>query len=197
LKNHGQPYILWSMRLRMIILILALFAFLSASTGGLLYYYSFRNAAFQKNEAQSTARLKLLSDQLSFHLSEHVKPVKTLAGIKEIRHVLQETNLDSIFRANQILDHFQQSLGIEVCYLMDKDANTICSSNRNSPLSFVGNNFSFRPYYLDAIQGKPSTYLALGTTSNKRGVYHSFPVYGPGKRSIQGVAVIKAAASIS
>jgi len=136
LKKNVCLYILLIMRLRMIILILAVFAFLSASTGGLLYYYSFRNAAFQKNEAQSNSRLKLLSDQLSFHLSEHIKPVKTLSGIREIRAVLQNTNLDSLYQANQILDHFQQSLGVEVCYLMDIEANTICSSNRNGRLSF-------------------------------------------------------------
>ncbi len=194
LKKNVCLYILLIMRLRMIILILAVFAFLSASTGGLLYYYSFRNAAFQKNEAQSNSRLKLLSDQLSFHLSEHIKPVKTLSGIREIRAVLQNTNLDSLYQANQILDHFQQSLGVEVCYLMDIEANTICSSNRNGRLSFVGKNFSFRPYYSNAIQGEPSTYLALGTTSNKRGVYHSFPVYNDQNTVIIGVAVIKASA---
>lgn len=182
------------MRLRLIILILALFAFLSASTGGLLYYYSFRNAAFQKNEAQSNSRLQMLSDQLSFHLSEHIKPVKTLSGIKEIRDVLVDTNLESIFQANQVLDHFAASLGVEVCYLMDKHGLTICSSNRNHRLSFVGKDFSFRPYYKQALKGKPSTYLALGTTSNKRGVYHSYPVYNIKKDAVIGTAVIKASA---
>ena len=193
LKKEDHLYIVKSMRLKMIILILALFAFLSVSAGGLLYYYSFRNAAFQKNEAEFNSRLKLLSDQLSFHLSEHIKPVKTLSGIPEIKKVLQQTDLDTIFQANRILDHFKESLNVEVCYLMNKNADTICSSNRNSPLSFVGKNFSFRPYFKEALNGLSSTYLALGTTSNKRGVYHSFPVYGDDK-TIIGVAVIKASA---
>lgn len=182
------------MRLRIIILILALFAFLSASTGGLLYYYSFRNAAFQKNETEAYSRLKLLSDQLSFYLSEHIKPVKTLAGIREIRDVLVDTDLNSLYRANRVLDHFKSSLGVEVCYLMDKDGNTLCSSNRNTQFSFVGKNFSFRPYYKEAVDGHFSTYLALGTTSNKRGVYHSFPVYDEQNSTVLGVAVIKTSA---
>lgn len=175
-------------------MILALFAFLSASTGGLLYYYSFRNAAFQKNETEANSRLKLLSDQLSFYLSEQIKPVQTLAGLREIRDVLIDTDLNSLYRANRILDHFKSSLGVDVCYLMDKNANTICSSNRNTKFSFVGKNFAFRPYFKDAIKGKLSTYLALGTTSNKRGVYHSFPVYDGQNDQILGVAVIKASA---
>jgi len=179
------------MRLRIIILILALFAFLSASTGGLLYYYSYKKAAFQKTEADAYARLNLLTDQLSSYLSEHIKPVKTLSGITELATVLKDTNLDTIYKANQILDNFTKSLDIEVSYLMDNNGITLCSSNRNAQDSFVGKDFSFRPYYKKAIAGLPATYLALGTTSRKRGVYYSYPVYDATRHPI-GVAVIKA-----
>ncbi len=192
MKKNAPLYILSGMKLRIIILILALFAFLSASTGGLIYYYSFRKAGFEKNEAQAESQLRLLSDQLSFYLSEHIKPVKTLAGLKEIRHVLLQTNRTSLYEANKILDHFAASLGTEVCYLIDKNAWTICSSNRNDPDSFVGKNFSFRPYFKQAIKGVPYEYLALGTTSNKRGVYYSHPVYNVQNGDVIGVVVIKA-----
>ncbi|MCK4767364.1 MAG: transcriptional regulator, partial [Desulfobacula sp.] len=105
------------MRLRIIILILALVAFLSASTGGLLYYHSFKKAAFQKTEADAYSKLKLLTDHLSSYLSEHIKPVKTLSGIKEFKTALKDTNLESIYQANQILDNFTKSLDLEVSYL--------------------------------------------------------------------------------
>ncbi|MCP4719576.1 MAG: PAS domain-containing protein [Desulfobacteraceae bacterium] len=178
------------MRLRIIILILALFAFLSASTGGWLYYFSYRDAAFQKTESDAYTRLTLLTRQLFTHLSEHIKPVKTLAGIRELRSALETTNLETIFQANQILDHFTRSLDLDVCYLLDKTGTTLCSSNRNAHDSFVGKDFSFRPYYMDAVKRRPSTYLALGTTSQKRGVYYSHPIYDNGG-NILGVAVIK------
>lgn len=180
------------MRLRLIILILSLFAFLSALSGGLLYYYSFEKAAFQKHEAEEFSRLQLLTDQLSFHLSEHIKPVKTLSGIKEILTVLENTNLDSLYNANKILDHFAQSLSVEACYLMDLKGVTICSSNRNGKNSFVGKNFSFRPYHQKALKGHPSTYLALGTTTKRRGVYYAHPVYKHKSEKIIGVIAIKA-----
>ena len=180
------------MRLRTIILILALFAFLSASAGGLLYYYSYRQAAFQKTEADAYSRLNLLTDQLSSYLSEHIKPVKTLSGIREMTTVLKDTNLESIYKANQILDNFTKSLDLEVSYLMDKNGITLCSSNRNAKDSFVGKDFSFRPYYKKAINGKPATYLALGTTSKKRGVYYSHPVYDETHNNALGIVVIKA-----
>ncbi|HKL01938.1 MAG TPA: transcriptional regulator, partial [Desulfotignum sp.] len=177
MKNCAASAYTACMRLRLIILILAVFAFLSASTGGWLYYYSYRKAVFQNAETQSEARLKLLTDQLSTYLSEHIKPIKALAQIRELKQALLNQNLETIFQANQILDLFTRSLELDVSYLMDKDGVTICSSNRNQHDSFVGHDFSFRPYFQTAVQGQPATYLALGTTSMKRGVYYSHPVY--------------------
>ena len=179
------------MRLRLIIFILAVFAFLSASTGGWLYYFSYREAAFQKTESNAYSRLNLLARQFSTHLSEHIKPVKALSGIEELVEALEQTNLETIFRANQILDHFTRSMDLDVTYLMDQNGITLCSSNRNAGDSFVGKDFSFRPYYSKAIAGESATYLALGTTSSKRGVYFSHPVYNRSGNTIIGVAVIK------
>ena len=71
------------MKLRIIILILALFAFVSASAGGILYYYSFRNAAFEKAESDADAHIEQLTRQLSTFLSEHVKTARTLAGLEK------------------------------------------------------------------------------------------------------------------
>lgn len=192
MKKKELLDILRPMRLRSIILILAMFTFLSALTGGILYYYSFRRNAFQKTKADAYAKLNLLADQLSFHLTEHIKPVRTLSGIKELETALTRPDLGTIYQANLILDNFTRSLDVEVSYLLNSDGVTICSSNRNEKDSFVGKNFSFRPYYKKAISGEPATYLALGTTSLKRGVYHSHPVYGSVDKNIIGVAVIKA-----
>ena len=181
------------MSLRLIIIILSVFTFLSASTGGWLYYYSYREAVFEKSESDARANLNLLARQVSMHLSEHIKPVKTLSVTKEIVNALINTDLESIYRANKLLDLFASTMDLDVAYLLDKEGITLCSTNRNEPDSFVGKDFSFRPYYQKAIQGKGVTYLALGTTSKKRGVYFSHPVTaGQGNAKIIGVAVIKA-----
>ena len=181
------------MRLRLIIIILSVFAFLSASAGGWLYYYSYREAVFEKRESDARANLNLLARQVSMHLSEHVKPVKTLSVTKEIVNALLMTDLETIYRANKLLDLFAATMDLDVAYLLDKEGVTLCSTNRNAADSFVGKDFSFRPYYQMAIQGEGATYLALGTTSNKRGVYFSHPVtVGQGDGEIIGVAVIKA-----
>ena len=180
------------MRLRTIILLLALFAFLTATVGGLLYYHSYRKAAFQKAEADAQAQLTLLTDQLSSHLSEHVKTARVLAGLEELRAVLETPQLDRLYAANRILDDFTAALEVQVCYLMDSEGVTLCSSNRNAADSFVGYDFSFRPYFTEAAAGRPATYLALGSTSLRRGIYYAHPVYDDDGRAVIGVAVIKA-----
>ncbi len=180
------------MRLRIIILILAVFAFLSATTGAWLYYFSFKKAAFQRLEQDTGTRLELMKRQMTSYLTEHIKSVRAMSELKELRRALEKPTLESIYQANRVLDSFTRSLDVNVCYLMGTDGTTLCSSNRNAPDSFVDKNFAFRPYFKEALQGKPSTYLALGTTSKKRGIYYSHPVYDHPEKRIIGVAIIKA-----
>ena len=181
------------MKLRLILLVLSLLAFLSASTGGYLYYASIKESAVKEAERQAVARVQTIKKNLSSYLSENRKPVRALAGMRELKLVLlQPTDLHAMVNANAVLDHFNKTLDTEVCYLMTRDGDTIASSNRNAPDSFVGKNFDFRPYFQQAIHGTPSTYLALGTASGRRGAYYSYPIPGKEPNTVAGVVVIKA-----
>jgi PAS domain S-box-containing protein len=180
------------MKLRTILLVLALLAFLSASIGGYQYYASLRDSAFKETDRQAAWHARRIRNQIFSYLSENQKAARTLGGLKELQDALQNTTPATLARANSMLDHFQKSLGVSVCYLMDQDGSTIASSNRHTPTSFVGKNYAFRPYFQQAIQSNPTVYMALGVTSNKRGVYYSHPVYDDGQDSPLGVVVIKA-----
>ena len=174
-------------------MVLSLLAFLSASTGGYLYYSSIKESALKEAERQAVARVQAINKNLASYLSENRKPVRALAGMKELRQVLlQPTNLNAMVNANAVLDHFNKTLDTEVCYLMTRGGDTIASSNRNAPDSFVGKNFDFRPYFQQAIEGTPASYLALGTTSKRRGAYYSHPIFGKQPGTVEGVVVIKA-----
>ncbi|UCD31511.1 MAG: PAS domain S-box protein, partial [Desulfobacterales bacterium] len=180
------------MKLRIILLILSLLTFLSASIGGYTYYSSLTKSTFLEAERRAVAHAEMIKKNLSSFLSENISPVKTLSGMKEFQALLIRPSADSLANANAMLDHFKTTLDVDVCYLMDSFGTTIASSNRNDSDSFVGRNFSFRPYFQEAIQGTPSTYMALGTTSLKRGVYYSHPVYQGGRGAPIGIVVIKA-----
>jgi len=185
------------MKLRLILLVLSLLAFLSASTGGYLYYSALKKSAFKEAERQANARVRTIQKNLSAFLSENIKPVRTLSGIKELAQLLiLPDDTIALKNANAILDHFNKTLNVEVCYLMDAEGDTIASSNRNAPDSFVDKNFDFRPYFQQAIQGSPATYLALGITSGRRGVYYSHPVFTKDRNTPSGVVVIKASVEL-
>ncbi|MEE4314925.1 MAG: ATP-binding protein [Desulfofustis sp.] len=74
-------------------------------------------------------------------------------------------------------------------YLMNKDGLTIAASNWQDERPFVGRNFSYRPYFQQAMKGQLGRYFALGTTSIKRGYYFAYPVRL--EHEILGAVVIK------
>jgi PAS domain S-box-containing protein len=181
------------MKLRLILLVLSLLAFLSASTGGFMYYSSLEKVAMEEADRQSAARVQTIKKSLSAFLSENIKPVRALAGMDQLQTCLiRPDDGVALENANRILDHFNCALETEVCYVMDHRGHTIASSNRMAVDSFVGENFEFRPYFQQAVQGKPASYLALGTTSGRRGAYYSHPIIAEGRRDPIGVVVIKA-----
>lgn len=97
------------------------------------------------------------------------------------RQQLQQVN-DYFFQMNNIL-HTSD------IYLMDSNGLTLAASNWQQEKTFIGRNFSYRPYFQQAIQGKPGRYHALGSTSKQRGYYFSYPVHSSGQ--IAGVVVVK------
>ena len=171
---------------------LSLLAFLSACAAGYLYYHFLKEYAFQEAERNALNRLQTTKKNLSAFFSENTKPVRVMAGMQPLVDVLVRPTDKRLDAANQLLDLFKKTLDVDVCYLMDTNGNTIASSNRNDSDSFVGMNFSFRPYFQHAMQGLPASYLALGTTSRKRGAYYSYPVYRKNDDIPLGIAVIKA-----
>ncbi len=176
----------------MILVVLSLLAFLSVSIAGYFYYSSLKESSFREAEKDIAVQAERIKNRLSSDLSENLKSVKALAGLKELKQALSGKDGTALATANSLLDHFRDALEADVCYLMDREGTTVASSNRNAPDSFVGLNFSFRPYWRQAIRGTPATYMALGVTSGKRGVYYSHPVYRNGSGVPIGVAVIKA-----
>ena len=184
------------MKLRRILLILGLLALLSAASSGYMYHLAIIEAEYKKTEFQAVSYTEIIYNIINSFLSDKLKTVKALSGLPELKQVLAKPNTISLDSTNLILDNFRDSLIdslIEDCvvYVMDREGKTISSSNRESPESFVGKNYSFRPYFQQALNGSPSVYMALGVTSKKRGVYYSSPVYDQDQITPIGVVAIK------
>jgi two-component system C4-dicarboxylate transport sensor histidine kinase DctB len=92
-------------------------------------------------------------------------------------------------RANRLLTQVREETGADVIYLMSPQGITLTSSNWDQPDSFVGRDFTYRPYFREALAGKQGRFFGLGTTSRKRGYFFSSPVRD-GERVI-GILVVK------
>ncbi|MBD9427205.1 sensor histidine kinase [Pseudomonas sp. PDM15] len=92
-------------------------------------------------------------------------------------------------RANRLLTQVREETGADVIYLMSPAGITLTSSNWDQADSFVGRDFTYRPYFREALAGKPGRFFGLGTTSRKRGYFFSSPVRD-GERVI-GILVVK------
>ncbi len=76
-----------------------------------------------------------------------------------------------------------------VIYLLNADGLALASSNWREPTSFVGSNYSFRPYYTGAVITGSAEHYALGTVSKRPGLYISRRIDGPS--GTIGIIVVK------
>jgi C4-dicarboxylate-specific signal transduction histidine kinase len=177
--------------LRILFIALSLMAIVSVIMGGYLYYSALRKSLFESSHKEVEEQVRILKNEIDSNLAWSLLSVKSLAGLKEMQQSLSKGDQAAHTETNAILDHFRDTLKIDVCYLLDRSGNTIASSNRDSLDSFVGKNYGFRPYFKQAMLGDPAVFMALGVTSKTRGVYFSHPVYGNEKDRPSGVVVIK------
>ena len=149
-----------------------------------------RDALIERIEAQGRQEIDLYVSHLNGQLDRYAFLPGLLADDFRLQSLLiaprNEAQRD---RVNRFLDHVNSSAGSLDVYLMDANGETLAASNWQDDRTFIGSNFSFRPYFIEAMQGRPSRYFALGTTSGLRGYYFSHPVGDPDEPI--GVVVVK------
>lgn len=91
--------------------------------------------------------------------------------------------------ADDFLREVKNRADISAAYLMDSSGLTIASSNAGQPDSFVGNNYSFRPYFKDAMSGNNGRFYGFGSTTGVPGYFLTAPVRHQGK--ILGAIAVK------
>ena len=91
---------------------------------------------------------------------------------------------------NARLADFAAQAGLDAIYLMDIDGLTIAASNAGQPGSFVGQNYSFRPYFTDALAGRQGRFYGIGATTGLPGYFIADPVRSEAG-TVLGVIAIK------
>lgn len=94
--------------------------------------------------------------------------------------------IDSV---NGDLHAIAENVGLSDIFLIDTSGLTIAASNHWKELSFVGQNFAYRPYFTLALAGGQGRFFALGTTSGERGYFFAEAVRDGAE--ILGVLAVK------
>lgn len=137
--------------------------------------------------ATATARLTLYESTLRAAINRYHYLPFVLSRNVEVHKVLTQGGDESAL--NAYMEALNRKSGAAALYLMDVNGDTLAASNWRTPDSFVGNNYSFRPYFQDALAGESGFFFGIGVTTGLPGLFLSHPVLRG--RDVVGVAVVK------
>ncbi len=147
--------------------------------------------AQQQMQHDARDSLSLLASRLRIETTTADDVARSMAESPWVLPVLTGGGEHARDEANMVADLSKGAAGGDgIAYLMDGSGTVLASSNRWKSDSLMGKNYSFRPYFQQAIAGGAAYYYALGVTTGERGYYASHPVRDKAGR-IAGVAVIK------
>lgn len=149
--------------------------------------------AYSELDKQSNSHLNHLIFYIESTLGRFEKIPEVLAKHPLLQQVLlTPDDINNTDRLNVLLEEIGGVTQASDIYLIDKTGLTIAASNWHSDRTFIGMDFSFRPYFQQAMQGDLARYYAVGLSSNKRGYYFAYPV----KNDTEVVGVIAVKISI-
>ncbi len=137
-------------------------------------------------EAAAEFRAAMLRSEIE---KQRTLPV-VLAQDPDVRAVLEGRDPARIAALNAKLETLAAGTRAGVIYLLDTKGITLAASNYRSPASFVGSDYSFRPYFASAMADGTAEHFALGTVSHQPGLYITRRL--DGADGPLGVLVVKA-----
>ncbi|WP_375753273.1 ATP-binding protein [Vibrio sp. HN007] len=173
-------------KLRRISFIILFFYFFTVFAAGHIYW----NTRYQRQIDTNLAELSRFASQLNSQLEKYIYIPRLLSKDSELIDALAHPgNSAQIEITNRYLENVAEIVEASDIYLLDTKGTTISASNWQKENTFIGRNFSFRPYFQQAMEEKSGQYFALGSTSGKRGFYYSYPVIYAAETL--GVVVVK------
>lgn len=101
---------------------------------------------------------------------QHSVPAVLAEDADVIATVANPTGAD-VMAVSQKLQRLQIETKSADIYILNKDGTALSASNYALPASFVGSNYHFRKYYVDAMRYGEGEQFALGTVSHRPGLY--------------------------
>lgn len=154
--------------LRVLIVVLLCGAALSAWWASQLA----RQRALDITVEQGASQLRVYASSLRILIDRYRALPAVLALDPELRHYLQQSSSPRLqARINTKLEQINAQAGSSILMLLDRQGITQASSNWRSPLSLVGQNYHFRPYFQQARSQGTGRFYAVGVTTSVPGYF--------------------------
>lgn len=112
-----------------------------------------------------------------------------VAQSAEVADLLQHKGASSVVQVNDYLKDLNTRVGAFAVYMLDTQGLVLASSNWQESTSYVGQNYAFRPYFQQAVQGGIGHFYGIGVSTGEAGLFISQPVRRGGR--IIGVVAAK------
>lgn len=157
---------------------------------GYVAYHLVFSREIDREADRNRQYLETLGLSVSATLQKYEELPLVIAQDRRISNALEQANKSAVLgAANRYLERINQILGTETVYTMNEHGLTLVSSNWNKPDSFVGDNYSFRPYFIDAVRKGVGKFYGVGIASGKSGYYIAYPIKSD--QDLLGVITIK------
>ena len=172
LKNYSAKERRNKLRLGIIVIS----ATLIVQIGGWFAYKIYGNQALNSLSRRNAAYMyffkKTVADE--FNLAEHA--VNGLSGSYWLKQALINPGPLSIGKANKVLDRYNAALSASACFVINSYGKVVLASNRFTKNSYVGKNFSGKPYFIKAREGEAFSYLTLDSVTQSRALFSAYPI---------------------
>ena len=162
------------------------FALTALVIATLVFQLSYRY--FQSEElSKAEGRLSLYQSTVTAELARFSHLTYVLARDPFVVQTAQGGDRPAL---NSRLKDFAEQAGLDAIYLMQPDGITISASNGHLDSSFVGQNYAFRPYFQEALDGEQGRFYGIGATTGLPGYFIADPVLDEAGQTV-GVIAIK------
>lgn len=132
---------------------------------------------------RATHRLDIDESTLKGELTRYDYLPALLSLNPEIAELLRHPQDQALIgRVNRYLAEVTTDSQAAAIYVLDLHGTTLAASNWNQPISFVGQNFSYRPYFIDALNNGTGRFYGLGSTSRLPGYFYAARIGANGQQ---------------
>ncbi|MDF1750292.1 MAG: ATP-binding protein [Alphaproteobacteria bacterium] len=168
MSSSDIPINLGAFRRRWIV-ILVIVAILSAIPLFALAYVYFTNEELQRAQNRVSLYRSTLINALERF--QHLPFV-----LARDTHVLKAARGEDRAALSVRLSRFAAQTDLEAIYLMDRSGLTVSASNYDAPITFLNQNYGFRPYFRKALAGQRGEFFGIGATTSLPGFFIAEPV---------------------